>query len=195
MCIPTFCRCTRLRAGDINWITAWHKRFNGAARVRSVAPLMPYPNQQTKHLELHRNPRLVCPRDISLFIRSTSTGDVHTILPTFPFSSDSPTFSLLSKCVDFDYTVYTKRDVEVEKTACSSFSDIGYSISGYSPDMSDNTRYFKNDPSWEYSVEINCGNKTTISRNLYVWLRDGITLYYLESKICRENIFNIFTYL
>lgn len=42
--------------------------------------------------------------------------------------------------------------------------------------MPDNTRYFKIDPSWEYSVEIKCGSKTALSRNLYAWLRDGITL-------------------
>lgn len=41
----------------------------------------------------------------------------------------SPAFSLLSKCVESDYAMYTKRDVEVGKTACRSLGNIGYLIS------------------------------------------------------------------
>lgn len=147
----------RSRAVDINWIAAWHKRINGAARARrrsfkcgAFNVLSESANEMdTRAGTLERRTTEAAAGDkiytegllrisfalaIFLCLFALPNGKrPHWYFWRFRSRAAVRAFSLLSKCVESDYAVYTKRDVESRKTA--SFDDIGYSryrpLSGY----------------------------------------------------------------
>lgn len=149
---PTFCRRTRRcapRNSDINWITARHKRFNGAARAAKGSPEYcafnafiritsemdtrekgERPRQGTKSTQTGPWASSGLSSQYFFVYSSSPDGETSTrYFQRFPSRAGGPAFSLLSKCAEFDYAVVGGTRCGSRKTTCRSFSDIGYSIS------------------------------------------------------------------